>query len=366
MLEARNANSAALKPQLVELLARMQGGKLSSTTTSSLIERALEVQADQTLPWDTAWGDILDFAAASGLLSEEQLKQNMQSAPVWTMHMRPTIVDGDDWVMCVLLAPGRVGNSPVGRVPLSLKPRLTEIRIGDRVVMTDDTVATSTIGIHSGGGSAMTRRIRVADVQPGVHELTAVWAVGVAPGYDQPSTVEWTEERKATIKILPAGTTSVDLIDDPGMRDAVLKSLSLSQGLMLSDTGDASGTPHLGFGMRCTSPPMDLAFDLIARERLAADSPTEKPPREWKIGTVAFTAGGSHHHGGGHDVRGLDAAAVDLVLRPSIDAARGTLAIYKIWDGEVVFRDVPLVGAKAGTPIDPRAGPHVLPDPQSP
>ncbi len=366
MLEARTGNPGALSGQLAELLARLQNGALGTSNCSALISRALAVQADQAGAWDTAWGDILDFAAANSMLSDEQLKQNMRNSPRWTMLVRPTVVDGDDWVVCLMMSPGRVGNSPVGRVPLSLKAKLTEVRIGDRVVLTERWQAPSAVGIHSGGGSAMTRRLRVAGVEPGTHEVTVVWDLGVAPDYDQPSLVEWNEERSARVTVLPAGTAGVELIDDANIRDAVQKSLSLSQGLKISQPSGTTSTPHVGFGMRCTNPPMDLAFGVFARERLAADAPVGRLPREWQLGTVAFTRGSTCHYGGGADATGFDAAAVDLVLRPSVDAARGTLEICKIWNGEVVFRDVPLVGTKDGAAINPRSVPPVLPDAQSP
>lgn len=341
MIEARSASPAAITPQLGELLARMQAGALGSSNTTALIERALEVQADHAGGWDTAWGDILDFAAASGLLSEEQLARNARNAPVWTMQVRPKVVEGDDWVVALALGPSRVGNAPVGRLPLAFQPQLREIRSGDRVLYSAPGNSASSLGIHSGGGSAVTQRFKPREVEAGSYEVTVVWELGVAPGHDQPATVSWTEERQATVHVLPAGATSIELVDDPSMRERVLKSLSLTEGLRISKSG-TSNASQIGYGIRCMNPPMDLAFDLIARERLGDDAPAGTAAREWLVGTVAFSGGGSHNHGGGNNVPGFDAAAVDLVLRPSVQAAQGTLGIYKIWDGEVVFRDVPL------------------------
>jgi len=365
MYEARYASSTSLTPQLAELLSRMQADKLGGGNRDALILRTLEVQADDTGGWDTAWGNILDFAAANSLLTEEQLKQNARNAPDWSMHIRPTVVEGDDWVASVHLGVSRVGNAPVGRLPLVFQATLSEIRSGDRVLYRDPGVATSMIGIHSGGGSATIRRLQVPAVEPGSYEVIVLWDLGIAPDHDQPSIVTWTEERTARIKILPKGTTSIELVDDPGMRERVLKALSLSQGLRVSQSS-VSDASQMGFGIRCMNPPMDLAFDLIARERLPADAPSGAVPREWLIGSVAFSAGGSHNHGGGNLAADFDPTAVDLLLRPSVKAAQGTLSIYKIWNGEVVFRDVPLIQAKAGALIDPRAGPQVLPTAETP
>jgi hypothetical protein len=208
--------------------------------------------------------------------------------------------------------------------------------------------------------------MRVAGVEPGTHEITVVWEVGVAPAFDKPALENWVEERMTTIRVLPAGSVGVELVDDPGMREAVIKSLGLSGGIQLSRTDDGNSEPHLGFGIRCMNPPMDLAFDLVVRERLEGAAGEGVTPREWVIGPVAFTRGSSHNHGGGSDAPGFDAAAVDLVLRPSVSAAQGTLGVYKIWDGEVVFRNVPIVGREHNAPIDPRKGQTVLPEAETP
>jgi hypothetical protein len=369
MIEARSASPAAITPQLGELLARMQVGTLGSSNTTALIERALDVQADHAGGWDTAWGDILDFAAAGGLLSEEQLARNARNAPVWTMQVRPKVVEGDDWVVALALGPSRVGNAPAGRMPLVFQPQLREIRSGDRVLYANRGIGASRMGIHSGGGSAMTQRLQVPEGESGVYEVTALWELGVAVDYDRDPIVTWTEEREAKIEILPQGTTSIELVDDPGMRERVLQSLSLTQGLRVSPQA-LSGVPQVGYGIQCRNPPMDLAFDLIARERLAADAPAGTVPREWHVGSVAFSGGGSHNHGGGLEARGFDAAAVDLVLRPSVHAAQGTLGIYKIWDGEVVFRNVPVNDPNAkqlqDVPPRDRAAMSPLPEASSP
>jgi hypothetical protein len=57
---------------LKELRARLTPGRLSADQTRRLIDRALAVQADSSIPWSWRWGDIIEFARPEGLVSDAQ------------------------------------------------------------------------------------------------------------------------------------------------------------------------------------------------------------------------------------------------------------------------------------------------------
>lgn len=349
MFEAQRSLPGTIGGQLSELISRMQAGKLSGSDTAALIARALEVQADPNPGggWNSGWGDILDLAAISGLLSDDQLRQSARNAPRWSQLGRERIVAGDEWVVSLQMDPSRVSNAPV-RPPLYLRARLIGLRAGDREFEIG-TRGSSSMGIDLGGGSAMTMRCALPGLEPGKHEVTGTWELEVAPDHDQPAIVAWTEERTSTVTIEPPGSSGVDLIDDPGLQAGVLRSLKLQSAISLQrSVGAPVGRVHVSYYLGCDGPPMDLAFEVLLQERLGADAPPGTVPRRWPIGEVAFRSNGSSSYSAGADLTGFDAAAVDLVLRPSIGAAKGTLQIYKIWNGEVVFRDVPLLDLQSG------------------
>lgn len=344
MIEARTSLPGTIGGQLSELTARMQAQSLNSADTQALIARALEVQADPNPGggWNSGWGDILDLAAMTGLLSEEQFKQRARNAPRWSQLGRERIVEGDEWVICIRMDSSRVSNTSAAMPTLYLRAKLVGLRAGDRPIEIGSRGSTS-MGIHLAGGSAMTMRCALPVLGPGVHELTGTWELEVAPDHDQPAIVSWTEDRTSTVTIEPTGSSGVDLIDDPGLQNAVLRSLELQSAITLTrSAGAPKGRVHASFYLGCDGPPMDLAFDVFLRERSSADAPAGSMPKEWSLGQVAFRSNGSSSHSAGKDLTDFDAAAVDLVLRPSIDSAKGTLEIYKIWNGEVWFRDVPI------------------------
>lgn len=77
--------------------------------------------------------------------------------------------------------------------------------------------------------------------------------------------------------------------------------------------------------------PIDLAFDVFLR----ADD------REWQVGQIDSEI--AHPWDiprflGSAD--GLEAHRVDVILRPSRAAARRTMSITRIWDGEIVLEGV--------------------------
>lgn len=85
-------------------------------------------------------------------------------------------------------------------------------------------------------------------------------------------------------------------------------------------------------GQTATLLPMDLAFDVYVRIIGA----------ERRLGSVVFRAGSSELQSVFGNAPPLSASSADIVLRSSIDAARSTVDIFEIWDGEIIFESVPI------------------------
>ncbi|MDR7512327.1 MAG: hypothetical protein QN147_09970, partial [Armatimonadota bacterium] len=95
------------------------------------------------------------------------------------------------------------------------------------------------------------------------------------------------------------------------------------------------------FQVQCNDTPVDLAFEVVLRERPDPAAP-DRAPREWAFGTSGIRPGGTLTLSVGRDVPPIDVAAVDIVLRPSKAAARNSIDIYRIWAREIVIENVPV------------------------
>ncbi len=129
--------------------------------------------------------------------------------------------------------------------------------------------------------------------------------------------------------VVPTSQTVVTPIHDEKLRAAVEKSIKVHE-VKIWDT--ISGRTSIMFNV--ASPPAPLSFDVWARAE----------GREWHMGAVCFGRGGGV---AGSDVEGkldgLRGDRIDVILRPSAQALLATYDMNQYWDGEMVFKDVPVV-----------------------
>jgi hypothetical protein len=125
----------------------------------------------------------------------------------------------------------------------------------------------------------------------------------------------------------------VRLVADPTLRQPILASLRPR------DFEIMPGSDRLSGFIEIQAVPADVAFEIVVR---AAGV-------EQVIGTITQRKGTStHHHVAGEarlitDMNLIGEKAVDVVLRPSAQAARRTVELVEIWDGDpLVFEDVPV------------------------
>ena len=57
---------------------------------------------------------------------------------------------------------------------------------------------------------------------------------------------------------------------------------------------------------------------------------------------MTFNSAGSSYSGVNGRVEGFTARRIDLILRPSIEAARNTIDVTRMWNGEVVLKGLPV------------------------
>ena len=80
MHKANSRNPAARDAALIELARRIGDGRLPRDRRDALVNRALELQADQSRPWTPGWGTIVEAAHDTGGLAAEQWQRYMVQA----------------------------------------------------------------------------------------------------------------------------------------------------------------------------------------------------------------------------------------------------------------------------------------------
>lgn len=73
---------------------------------------------------------------------------------------------------------------------------------------------------------------------------------------------------------------------------------------------------------------------------------------EWEVGSVKIPAWIKNHGWQYTKVirdHGFDASLADVILRPDIDTALNTVDVTEIWDGEIIFKDIPVQRPGAAT-----------------
>ena len=92
--EARNADGAVAENALQEFLRRRRTGKLGDAAAQTVIEAALEQQADLERPWLEDWGEFIEFARVDGFATDEQYKRFCRQSIAFKCEARPTIPSG--------------------------------------------------------------------------------------------------------------------------------------------------------------------------------------------------------------------------------------------------------------------------------
>jgi hypothetical protein len=233
---------------------------------------------------------------------------------------------------------------------------MAEVRYG-RVTMEDGTALGGGSGMsrssissgssgRSGSGSTMTLPV-------GTHTASSEFTVRIFPsvafvigpsGPDESDSnerqplAEFTLKREKQFEVVPRDQEIVERVADPALEAAIRAAISIRT--------IAAWRLRRGTEVRCDvdiqDPPADVAFEVFVR---AGEG-------EWSVGLLSARAGAMHersHIGlrraGGAAANRLmrdfpvDAKTVDVILRPSSEAAEDG-GIYRIWDGEIIFRNI--------------------------
>lgn len=333
---------------LHEAAKRIDNGSLSTAQTTWLVDRALARQADARW-WLPAWGDVVEAAHRSGVVSPEQfadyaegaarpqarLADRVQVGQVPTLRYEPF---GSDW------AKARVGDGGI----VNLNMRLMSVTIdGEPLALRSLPVKPFSNGLgrvefvtrqHDGGNSlgedGNLLRTELANVLPpfdldlGEHQVDLVFEMRAFDGGAVAHS--WMHEESTTIRVISPGEPLVDLVTDPQLRGRMERAVRIRELSVSSRSGSPSYSCSVGIDANL---PVPIAFTMF----IVIDG-VEHPLR-----TVTRASGVGRLHSGSASGLSLPSfptsSTVRVILRPN-DELASAIGYDRIWGEEIVLEDV--------------------------
>ncbi|MCB9850875.1 MAG: hypothetical protein H6817_09250 [Phycisphaerales bacterium] len=343
---------------LEELDRRLRSDGINDAQRQSIVAAALKEQsASSTSRATQIWVNMLEFLYQSGKLSQADTTRYFNQICTYTFTVRRRVCEFDavptmletEWRSPQAVMP----SGGLGRF-VGLRCDQSRIRITKKDTGEEVALANRPGGVTSGAGrghafaakETATHLVRATDLPPGEYEITVIfeeqhYADDVAdPNEDSPKV--HTRELRMTgdFELVDQDAcNTVQLVNDASLEQAVRNVLTVGQvdvmpstlgedeslvGLMLHSGPLAAASGFL---------PIDIAFEITLR---SGDD-------VWNFGNVVVHAGAMAANNKTAILRDFDADAVDVILRSSADAARETTDVTRIWDGEIVVKDVPVV-----------------------
>lgn len=332
--EAAIAGPAAADAALDELITRLMDDRLTAPRTASMITKALAVQGDPNARWITAWGDFIEGARVKGRVPDPEWIRYARHGVNVGLAIRSPLPQGEACPIQFQTRPSRVGEN----TKLAIRHSLAAARI-DGALIDHGTIfgAGGSFSSLQATGSATSTALLKVDAPPGCHTLTLVWTLAIVEGFNGPTLVEYPLELSADLEIVPAGTPLVRLVPDESLHAVMERAIAIDR-LFVQGGGGTHSSYDISF--KLTNLPANIAMQMSWR---AGD-------REWPVGKITVKAG----YNGGHSTGGMterfDADHVDVILRPSLDAAKATIDLTEIWDGEIVIPNVPVGRPRPASP----------------
>ncbi len=331
--ECKSSDALTRDAALDEMFARVTAGALAKEQVNELCDLGLAAQADLKTTWLTKWGDLIEAAQKGGRLSPERWQKYFANMMQYTLVTRPETRRGDDVVARIVEQTARCGERS------SFNAWIDTTLLPSDLVSSENTQLRgrdgSTFSAHGSGsiGHEIKLDPKLLAAAPDGEKTLRVrlkvdfydhWTNGLPPAL-----ASKTYDLQSTWKLVPADAPTVKAIDDPGVRDAVQKAISIRR-LELRPNGDE----YVNMSIELHEPPVPLAYKVILR---AANG------REWPVNGIYIQKNSRTSWGTGGSVKGLAADKVDVIFRPDERTALNTTDMHEYYNEEVVFKDVAVI-----------------------
>lgn len=341
-----------------ELARRAGAGSLTPADLQSLAPTLLKLQGDTTVPWNIAWGELIEAGAGLNVLTLEQQEQYLRQSFDLAIRHRVRVRPDERLRIGFSVPRPRVGNTPLLAtviIPPSewLAP---DHRQNFGIAPTADGAMQVPMSLIVSPGATSQGQSMMAFVKaaPGMHEVRHAWRVALSsPGWPA---VEVTLDKRTRFEVIAGTGPLANPVTAALPKDFIASLVSFSHvaGTAATGPGQANGLSlNLGYstrghhepvlvGMcRIDATPQPLAFEVFIR-------PAGDESHRWSMMcTISRDSAmpGVHHVGIMQAVPPpavLVADAVDVLLRGSAQVADGATDMPEYWPGEVILRSVPL------------------------
>lgn len=373
----RAAASAASK-----LLSRVTTGKLTGRALTRVIDAILDLQADVDRPFPRALGDLIEQASARGGVSTDQRDRFLRQAPHLEWHVRTPILSGRRLIAMATAKDARMGDAHA----LWSSVSLVECAI-DGVPLDDPSPPSATPPGGTPSGSGPTRGMLLGslfmhgaksftlheyndgeaivttplpeDLQPGPHRARIVVRVTTfqsgasalhAPQPNPPpapNSIDITHE--FAFELLPPDASEIELVEPTPELKAGLERLLTPDDAWLYSYHVGPPTNRklqtaAQFTFFFTQRLVDFAFDIVVvqngKEHAFGFITNGRSAYGNVFGVLNFTGQQRPRVLAARLARDLTPGRADLIFRPNPGAARFTLNIWRIYNGEIVIKDV--------------------------
>ncbi len=324
--DLQSTTQATARGAWFELDRRTKTTQLSPEHHNKLVTVCLEEQSrPERGTVNFVLSDCVDFLGDAHLrqrLSQEQTDTFFEQIIQTKLQVRHEIAPGEK-VPYQLTAHGRNPGVPWWT------------RIDDRRILVDGMEVQGDVGssTFSGTGGTISRSGSVACPGPGRHNLTTVATLYVytGPNSDTPaSTLRHQREirRHADFTVLETEPDDYfKLVDNPQLAEQIHDCIDIRK---LNASQSMAG--HISVDMSIAPLPTNVAFDVIFR----------MDGRETAEGGFTRRQGEPLQNTFYHvQYNGVLPKTLDLILRSSEKRARETVDVFEIWNGELIFENIP-------------------------
>lgn len=323
---------ADVPPAIAELARRYRTRTVGHEPVVELIPVALARQAAKPrTPVASRWTDFLAAAEAAGVLTEAQRERFFDQIVSVSIEFRPKVRQGERFSFSVRK---RVVGSVYLDRGIHCWIRDATLRIGEWKKEFGDVGGgiLSMRGLSSGTSGYF---VPTDQLQPGTYaaefEVTKTFVRGADPNATEPF-LSIDVRLGGELSILPSDAPdSVRLVDDPALAEGFRQAIVISAADRWRGGRPKPGMVYADIAV-VRSPPMDGAFQVIA---LVGE-------REIDAGTFTVKKAGRKGPAFSRRLGPIRAESFVPILRTSLEAARETPDIFKIWDGELRFEAVEL------------------------
>ena len=319
----------------------------------------------------------LDRRVQKDVYGEKQLEQVMRALYAVHGRGRPTSCSGQRWPFYCYFGPTGLGRSYAGA---SSSPpnyrvfhRLARIQVGNGPWVStnqpwDGYVDSIDLPPELPSGPTTVRLLfafRLIRSNPDAMSIDSKGpALGREPRPDEPATLAWEAQCELPVTILAKGATDVQLIVNPELRATMQASIEPAairlwdereiRGVhMCVDKVNEAGDGYVDFGIAWTWLAADIAFDVFLRDANGV---------EVALGDLSASRRGSQSSIQASPaalaaLKGWNSAQGEIILRPSVQAARKTTYLTKIWGEEIVLKNVPVVRDAPAADLSPTTQP---------